>query len=302
MDTRPAGSNDAWFTTLLAPIAWGTTYWVITELLPDGRPLLVAVMRVVPAGALLVLLTLPLTSWRPRGRDWFNLSVLAACNFAVFLPLLAVAVYRLPGGVAAAVGGLQPLLVLGLSRALTNHRPQRIELLAGVVAVIGVSLVVIRPNAGIDALGVLAAVAANVSFSLGVVLTRRLPAPPHRLAATGWQLLLAGVVLVPLMFAIEGMPPAFTGRSTAGFAYLSLVSTAAAYVLWFRGIKLLPTVSPPLLGLAAPITGAIIGWAALGQSLSPTQLVGFVVTLGAIAYGALRPAMVARRTVVEPIA
>ena len=41
-------------TTVLAPISWGTTYLVVTELLPAGRPLLVASMRVVPAGALLV--------------------------------------------------------------------------------------------------------------------------------------------------------------------------------------------------------------------------------------------------------
>ena len=36
--------------TVLAPIAWGTTYITVTELLPAGRPLLVATMRVLPAG------------------------------------------------------------------------------------------------------------------------------------------------------------------------------------------------------------------------------------------------------------
>ena len=40
--------------TVLAPIAWGTTYVTVTQLLPAGRPLLVAAMRVLPAGVLLV--------------------------------------------------------------------------------------------------------------------------------------------------------------------------------------------------------------------------------------------------------
>jgi uncharacterized membrane protein len=128
-----------------------------------------------------------------------------------------------------------------------------------------------------------------VSFAAGVVLTRRLPAPApaHRLAATGWQLLLGGVLLVPLALAVEGRPPALTGGNVVGFAYLSLVGTALAFLLWFEGIRRLPAAAPPLLGLAAPVTGALLGWVILGQSLSPVQLAGFVLTLGAIAYGAL---------------
>jgi probable blue pigment (indigoidine) exporter len=81
-------------------------------------------------------------------------------------------------------------------------------------------------------------------------------------------------------------PPALTGRNVAGFAYLGLVGTALAFVLWFNGIRRLPAAAPPLLVLAAPITGAALGWAVLGQSLSALQLSGLVVTLTAIAYGA----------------
>ncbi len=78
-------------------------------------------------------------------------------------------------------------------------------------------------------------------------------------------------------------------RTWLGMGYLSLVATALAFVVWFRGIARLPVVAPPLLGLAAPATGAVLGWVILGQSLSPTQLAGFAVTLGAIAYAAVVP-------------
>lgn len=279
--------------TVLAPISWGTTYVAITELLPDGRPLFVALVRVLPAGLLLVALG---ALRRGHARDdgdgcsrragWARTAALAVCNFGLFFPLLFVAVYRLPGGVAAAVGGLQPLLVLLLTRVVTGERPRRRDLAVGVVAAVGVALVVVRPGADIDPVGVLAAVGANLSFSLGVVLTRRFPAPADRLAATGRQLLVGALVLVPVALLVEGAPPAVDGRAVAGFAYLSLVGTALAYVLWFRGIRRLPPVAPPLLGLAAPATGAVMGWVVLGEGLSPLQLAGFAVTLGAIAYGA----------------
>ena len=271
---------------MLAPLAWGTTYVTITEFLPPGRPLLVAAMRVGPAAAVLLLAGRLGGRWRPRGADWWRTAALAACNFAVFFPLLAVAVYRLPGGVAAAVGGLQPLIVTTGSALLGRHRPRRLDLVVGAVAAGGVALVAIRPGAALDPVGLLAAVGANVSFATGVVLTKRFPPAPNRIAATGWQLLLGSAALLPLTFLVEGPPPAFTGRNLAGFAYLSVVGTALAFLVWFNGIRRLPVSAPPLLGLAAPVTGATLGWVVLGQALAPLQLVGFVVTLGAIAYGA----------------
>src|SRR5690606_7801946 len=100
---------------------------------------------------------------------------------------------------------------------------------------------------------------------------------------TGWQLLIGGAVLVPLAWAVEGRPPVPSATELAGFAHLSVVATGAAFVLWFRGIERLPAAVPPLLGLAAPLTGAALGWLLLGESLSPLQLVGFAVTVGAVA-------------------
>jgi probable blue pigment (indigoidine) exporter len=285
----------AWTTgaTVLAPISWGTSYVTITELLPNGRPLLVATLRVVPAGFALLIVGAVASRWRPRGAEWWRLGTLALFNFGIFFPLLVVAVYRLPGGVAAAAGGLQPLLVAALSWRIAGRRPRRLELVVGGIAALGVALVVIRPSAGLDPVGLLAAIAANVSFAVGVVLTKRFPAPANRVAATGWQLLMSGVILVPLTAIAEGGPRPLTGPNVAGFAYLSLAATALAFVLWFNGVQRLPTAAPPLLGLAAPITGAVLGWAILDQSLSPLQLTGFVVTFAAIGYGASLPASAA---------
>lgn len=281
----PAGWSTA-ATTLLAPVSWGTSYITITELLPAGRPLLVAAGRVAPAGVVLVAVGALVSRWRPRGPDWWRIGLVGLLTFGLFYPLLTVSAYRLPGGVAAAGAGLQPLLVAMLSWPLAGRRPRPLELAVGVAAALGVGLVVIGPGAGFDPVGLLAILGANLSFATGVVLTKRFPAPPTPIAAAGWQMLMGGLVLVPLAVAVEGMPPALTGSNVVGFGYISLVATGLAFVLWINGIRRLPTAAPPLLGLAVPVTGAAVGWAVLGQSLSPAQLTGFVLTLAAIAYGA----------------
>jgi probable blue pigment (indigoidine) exporter len=272
--------------TLAAPVMWGTTYLTVTELLPDERPLVVAAMRVAPAGLLLLAVARSTGWWVPTGVDWLRTSALAMANFGLFFPLLTVAVERLPGGVAAAFGGLQPLFVAVLARALLGTRPTRGNISIALVAALGVALVAIRPGAGLDPIGITAAIAANASFALGVVLTNRFGAPRHRIAATGWQLLVAAALLVPLALAVDGPPTAPTIVNIAGYLHLSLVATAGAFLLWFQGIAGLPVAAPPLLGLAAPVTGATLGWIVLDQQLTPLQLIGFATTIAAIAYGA----------------
>lgn len=278
-------------TTMLAPIAWGTTYWVVTELMPVDRPLFVAAVRVVPAGLLLVAVGLLTSGWRPRGREWRDLALLSLANFGLFFPLLVAATYRVPGGVIASFAGLQPLLVLAGTWLLVGTAPRARDVAVSLAAAIGVVLVVGLPREALDPLGLVLALGANVSFAVGVVLTRKLPEPPDRVAHTGWQLVISSLVIVPLALVIEGAPASVSLPNVTGFLYLGLVTTGIASVLWFRGIPRLPVAAPPLLGLSAAVTGVVIGWIALGQTLTLVQSAGFLITLAAIAYGAtVRPA------------
>ena len=278
-------------TTMLAPISWGTTYWVVTELMPVDRPLLVAAMRVVPAGLLLLSIGAFTSGWRPHGREWRDLALLSLANFGLFFPLLVAATYRVPGGVIASFAGLQPLLVLAGTWLIAGTAPRSRDIGIGILAALGVVLVVGLPGGALDPLGLLLALAANISFASGVVLTRRTPAPPDRIAHTGWQLVLSGIVIVPLALLAEGVPATVTAPNLLGLVYLGIVATGIASVLWFRGIPRLPVAAPPLLGLSSAVTGVVVGWLALGQALTSAQTAGLLITLGAIAYGAtVRPA------------
>ncbi|MEU0389552.1 EamA family transporter [Streptomyces chartreusis] len=280
--------------TALAPVSWGTTYAVTTEFLPADRPLFTGLVRALPAGLLLLALARVL----PRGAWWWKAAVLGALNIGAFFPLLFLSAYRLPGGMAAVVGSAGPLFVAGLAALLLGQRPTRRTLLTGAVAAFGVSLVVLRAAGALDALGLLAALAATVSMSAGTVLTQRWGRPEGvgPLALTGWQLTAGGLLIAPLAFLVEGAPPALDGRAVGGYLYLAVANTAIAYWLWFRGIGRLTATQVTFLGPLSPLTAAVVGWAALGQSLTPLQLAGMALAFGATVAGQIGP----RRKAVAP--
>ncbi|ANP55091.1 putative blue pigment (indigoidine) exporter [Streptomyces griseochromogenes] len=271
--------------TALAPVSWGTTYAVTTQFLPPDCPLFTALMRALPAGLLLLALTRVL----PRGAWWGKAAVLGALNIGAFFPLLFVSAYRLPGGTAAVVGSVGPLFVVGLSALLLRQRPAPRTLVTGVVAAFGVSLVVLRGAGALDAIGILAAVASTGSMAAGTVLTKRWGRPDGvgPLALTGWQLTAGGLLIAPVAFLAEGAPPALDGRAAGGYLYLALANTAVAYWLWFRGIGRLTATQVGFLGPLSPLTAAVVGWAALGQALTPVQIGGMALAFGATLAGQL---------------
>lgn len=264
--------------TALAPAIWGSTYLVTTELLPPGYPLTVSLLRALPAGLLLLLLVRQL----PTGLWWNRVFLLGALNFSIFWALLFVAAYRLPGGVAATVGAIQPLIVVGLERLFFKAPIRRISVIVGLSGVAGVALLVLTPKAGLDPIGVAAGLGGAVSMACGTVLTRYWRPPVSALTVTAWQLTAGGLLLLPVALLLEPSLPIPSVKNLAGFAYLGLIGAALTYILWFRGIgKLRPSLVAPL-GFLSPLIAVLLGWSILGQSLTPAQLGGIAIVLGSV--------------------
>ena len=264
--------------TALAPMAWGTTYLVTTQLLPPGRPLLAGCLRALPAGLALA----ALTRVRPKGFWWAKAAVLGVLNIGGFFALLFTAAYRLPGGVAASLGAVQPLLAAGLAALLLNEPFRRTTAIAGGLGIVGVTLLVLRSGARLDPVGIVAAIAAAASMASGVVLTKKWGRPVSLLAFTSWQLIAGGLFLMPLVVAFEGLPTSLTLANVAGYSWLASVGGAVAYALWFRGIEALPVAQVSILGLLSPVVAALAGWIALNQSLNTPQLIGMTAILTSV--------------------
>ena len=276
--------NSPWLdalTTALGPVIWGSTYIVTTELLPPDRPFTAALLRTLPAGLLLVLWCRRWPAWGDW-TGWRRLWVLAALNIGVFQALLFVAAYRLPGGVAAVVGAIGPLVVMGLTWALDHRRPPAVALAAGALGVAGMAALLLSPGARWDMVGVAAALAGTLCMAAGTFWSRRWRSDLPVLAFTGWQLLAGGAMLAPVAWVADPPLPTLTAANVAGYVYLSVAGALLAYALWFRGIARLPSVAVASLGLLSPVTAVLLGWALLGQAMRGVSLVGMLVVLGSI--------------------
>jgi probable blue pigment (indigoidine) exporter len=279
-----------------APVVWGSTYVVTTELLPAGHPLFAGLLRALPAGLVALLLTRTL----PSGVWWRRAVTLGVLNIGLFFPFLFIAAERLPGGVAATLGAAQPLVVALLAVGVLKESPSAWRFAWGVAGMVGVGLVVLGPAAGFDLVGVLAGLGGAATMALGVTLTKKWgrPAGVGPTAFAGWQLTAGGLFLVPVTFLLEGPPPAIGLTALAGYLWLGGVGGLLAYVLWFRAITTLPVTSVSMLGLLSPMVAALLGVVVLGQTLDPVQLTGFALALAAIV-AAQRPAPVLARGVLQ---
>jgi len=264
--------------TAIAPVIWGSTYLVTTELLPGFSPITVAMLRALPAGLLLLMIVREL----PTGIWWMRSLVLGALNISIFLSMLFVAAYRLPGGVAGTVLSAQPLIVVFLASLLLSSPVRPSAIIGALVGMGGVALLVLTPSAALYAIGVAAGLAGATSMALGSILARRWRPPVSPLTFTAWQLTAGGLLLLPVA-VLAGRPiPVPTAANLLGLVWLGLIGAAFTYALWFRGIgRLSPSFVSSLLFLS-PLTAMLLGWGFLEQTLTPLQIVGITLIIGSI--------------------
>jgi probable blue pigment (indigoidine) exporter len=268
-------------TAAIAPLAWGSGYYVTATYLPADRPLFGAAVRALPFGLVL----LGLRPARLRGSWWWRTALLGALNFAAFFSLIFVAADRLPGGLAATLTATSPLAIMLFAWALAGERPPRASLAAATVGIGGVALLVVRGATHVDALGALASLAAVTVSSLGFVLVKTWRPPVELLPFTAWQLIFGGLLLTPVALAVEGAPPHLDARALGGFAWIGLIATVLSYAVWFQALRRLPAAAVSLVGLLNPVAGTVVGVAFAGEMLTPVRLAGMALVLAGVLVG-----------------
>lgn len=289
-------TRGAWGTIVLTAVPaaiWGSTYAVTQLWLPPDRPLFAGVVRALPVGLLMMLWLRRL----PTGSWWWRSFVLGGLNIGFFYALLFVAAYRLPSGLGSTAVALSPLLVAAVAWLVLGQRPLLVTVLSGVGGLVGVSLLAVAGgvDGDLDPVGVAAAVGAVTVTAFGFVLTKRWSPPQDVIVVTSWQLVAAGLILLPLAIVVEGAPPAIDLPAAAAYVYLGVVGSGLAYVLWFRGIARLGPTTASVIGLVNPAVGVLLGVLLLGERIGPLQVVGLVVILASVVLGQ-EPVRVALRS------
>lgn len=229
---------------------------------------------------LLALLGLRRTSPLPLPREFRGMLLLGLCVVAQTL-LIQFAVTRLPVTLAILVFYTYPFLTSVATSLLGEHRLSAQLVAALLAAFAGLVLVLGVGAQPVDVLGIAAAFGASVSFTAALVLTPRfapnLDAPMRTFHMMGTS----AIVFVILAGATGRFELPVGAAAWTGLVGLSLLY-AAGIVSLFLLLPLLGPVQTAVVLNLEPVAVAAVAWLALGEALTPLQVVGALVVVAAV--------------------
>ncbi|MBK9081179.1 MAG: DMT family transporter [Rhizobiales bacterium] len=291
------GGRD-WAELALLSLVWGATFVFAKIALVEVGPLTLAAARVCLAALCLMVALRAARTPLPRGaRVWAALFGMGALNNAIPFSLIFFGQSLMPPTLAASLAAIlnatTPFFAALVAHALTDDEkltPARLAGLAigfaGVAAMLAPRLAGASPAADAPhlALGVAACLTAAVVYAFAGVFGRRFA----RLGVAPMQTAFgqsgaAGVLLVPLALIVDApLARPLPGAATlAAIVALATVSTAFAYILYFRILARAGASNLLLVTLLIPVSAIGLGVGLLGERLGPEHLVG----LAAIALG-----------------
>ena len=295
---------------------WGTSMVAMKELSPHTTPLFMAAWRLIPAGIALVAWAASTGRKQPdSGMAWLAIALFGLADGACFQGFLAEGLQRTSAGLGSVIIDSQPLTVAVLASLLFGERLGPWGVAGLGLGVVGLLMLEVPPSvltslpdvitstAGTAALETAVAssdwsiwdsgewwmLLAAQSMAIGTVMVRWVAKYCDPVIATGWHMILGGIPLVILALTQDtsGELPARLAQLTAPdvwwLIYVSLLGSAASYGVFFYEA----TVRGNLTALSSltfltPMFAAAGGYVALGESLTPLQLAGATVTLGAV--------------------
>jgi drug/metabolite transporter (DMT)-like permease len=285
MQRRMAGQD--WVMLLGLALAFGSAFFFIKIGLRSFGPLTVAAARIAVAALVLCAVA------QLRGRHlpvepktWLALLVMGALNNALPFALISWSQTRIDSGLAAILNATTPIFGVVLAHLarderLSLHRLAGVALgFAGVAVMIGPAT--LRRFDPTD-LAELAVLAAAFSYACAGLWGRRLRHLPTELAAAG---MLAGssLLMLPAAALLERPWQAEANASSlAAIAALALVSTAIAYLLYFRLLARVGPTNLLLVTFLLPVVALALGAMFLGESVQPGELAGFLLILTGLA-------------------
>lgn len=287
---------------LLTTVAFGAAFPAVKVGLSVLPPLLfVAARSVVSAALLLAYARLSSGYWLPRTRA-DRVAVLAAGVFMIGGAGFGfVGQQFVTAGVAAVVFSLSPVVTALVAWALLPaERLSGRDYVAVLVGLVGAAVVVSPdPAALLDPTlaGKLLVLLAVVVTALGAVLVRRtrptLPVP----ALTGWGMVVGGAVnaagAVAVGESVAAVRP--TLLAAAAVAYLGVVAGGVGFVAYLTLLDRVGPLKANLTTYLTPVVAVVVGWAALGETVQPATVVGFLVIVAGFA-------LLERREVVAELA
>jgi len=270
---------------LLGAAAWGSTGTAAHFAPPGASSASIGAARIALGGVLLLAIGLATSERRQAVRGLLSGTVttrsvllLAAAAVSGYQVCFFTAV-RLTGvaiGTVVAIGSA-PVFTGALSRLTGGPTLGRRWMLATAAAVAGCAVLVTGGRAvGASSGGVGLALAAGFCYAIYAVAAARLISGGSPETAVMGLLFGGAAVLLAPTLAATSPGWVLTARGLAVTAYLGIVTTVIAYLLYGRGLRTVPAPVAVTLGLAEPVVAAMLGLIVLGERLTPTAVAGLV--------------------------
>ncbi|MBR8839348.1 MAG: DMT family transporter [Stigonema ocellatum SAG 48.90 = DSM 106950] len=284
---------------LIAPFfLWGTAMVAMKGIIPHTTPLFMAGVRLVPAGALILIAAAFMGRPQPKGwAAWLWIALFALVDGALFQGFLAEGLLRTGAGLGSVMIDSQPLAVALLSLWLFKEHIGWWGWLGLALGVIGISLIglpndfilgiISFPGVSITgsphsllASGEWLMLLAALSMAVGTVMIRFVSRYADPVTATGWHMIIGGLPLWGISSVVEyhqwqNLVPS----DWMALAYATVFGSAIAYGLFFYFASSGNLTSLSSLTFLTPIFALLFGNLLLKEVLHPLQWVGVSLTL-----------------------
>jgi drug/metabolite transporter (DMT)-like permease len=279
--SAPRMGAPEWAAMLVLSLLWGGSFFFYKILVATLPPFTLVLGRVgIAALALHGLLMARRDPLRLPPQLWGPFLILGLLNNALPFSLIAFGEIRITSGAAAILNATTPIFTVLVAHAWTADEKLTPAKAAGVLAgFLGVA-VLIGPEAfsGLsrgDLVGDGACLLAALIYGFGAVYGRRFKAIAPLKIATA-QVTAAAIILLPLA-VLADRPwnlPMPTAGTWAAWLALALLSTALAYLLYFRILKVAGATNLVLVTFLLPGSALILGAAFLAEAITPRALGG----------------------------
>jgi drug/metabolite transporter (DMT)-like permease len=262
-------------------VVWGSTYLAQRMAVASIPPLQMAAVRFLVSGSLLYVALRLRGVPPPDGKAWRAAVTSSLPLMGLGMGTAAVALQRVPSGLAALMFGTVPLWASLFDR-LRGGRLRGLEVLGLAVGFTGVALVASRGALGTDPVGAVLLAFAAASYAFGCVATRRAPLAPG-VMGTASQMLAGGLVLaVGSLVRGEGVGPV-TARAAWALVYLVMFGSLLAYSAFGWLLKNARHALATSYAYVNPIIALALGATLGGEHFTRADGLGLVLVLGAVA-------------------
>jgi drug/metabolite transporter (DMT)-like permease len=230
--------------------------------------------------------------WTLSRRDILLFALLGIANQAIYLGVGYVALRDISAGLSVLIFSANPIVTAVFAALMLGERMTWSKAVGLVLGIAGVAFIVqSRLAIGSDHLrGILLTVVSLLSFVGGTILFKRYAPKDGLWIGNGVQSLAAGIALLPFSLSTESIGDIVpTWRLLACFAFLVLLVSVFAYLLWFKILALSGATAASSYYFLLPPLGMLFGWLLLGEHVALSDLIGIIpVVLGI--YLVTRPA------------